>query len=217
MGAVAKGTFLETLWQLIRDLLFSPAFWGFAGVLAGGWLTWRREVSLKRQERERDMQFAAVSLSATLSRFIGACADVAGDDGTYRGQAGPDGILQAQTDQPGLDYDSLEIKWSSLPSLIVDKLFIFQNHVGDEHDRLEFERDSDGPPYDGYFFERRLAFVELGIQAESLVNELRRAGRLEPHPETRSSVFLREQRQELDSILAKRAASSSLPTAAEGS
>ena len=200
------GTFLGASVQLVRDLLFSSAFWGFAGVMAGGWLTWRRESSLKRQERDRDMQFAAASLSASLARFISACADVAGDDGTYMGQTGPDGILQAQTRLPSLDFSSLKIEWRSLPSLTVDRLLMLQNHVDDEHGRLEFEHDSDTPPYDSYFFERRLAFVKLGIETEVVVRDLRAAASLEAYPDTRSLVFLKERNSAFERIVAERAA-----------
>jgi len=157
------------------------------------------------------MQFAAVSLSASLARFISVCADVAGDDGTYMGQTDPDGVLHAQTKLPSLDYASLKIEWRSLPSLTVDKLFLFQNHVDDEHDRLKFEYDSDGPPYDGYFFERRLAFVKLGIEAEAVVRQLRAAAGLEPYPATRSLVFLQERKSAFEEITAKRRANQSLP------
>src|SRR5690606_10682945 len=115
------------------------------------------------------------SLSAVLDRFIAACADVAADDGTYMGQEHPDGILRAQTQLPSLDYSNVKVEWRSLPSLTVDRLFLFQNHIDDEKSRLQFEHDSDGPPYDGYFFERRLAFVDLGIEAEAVVRGLRTA------------------------------------------
>lgn len=208
------GNFLVGIWQLIRELLSSPAFWGFAGVMAGGWLTRRTEFSLKRHERDRDMQFAAASLSAVLDRFISACSDVAADDGTYMGQDHPDGILRAQTDLPSLDYSSLTIEWRSLPSLTVDRLFLFQNHIYDEQSRLKFEQSFDGPPYDGYFFERRLAFVDLGIEAEAVVRDLRTAAGLTAYPETRSLAFLKERKEHFEDVKVRLAANQ-LPLASE--
>ncbi|ATB60214.1 hypothetical protein XFF6166_10005 [Xanthomonas citri pv. fuscans] len=160
----------------------SAPWWGsllqlagtLAGSLGGVWvgahLVARREQLAREQKRSADALYLAVTVSGILERFTADCADVAGDDGTYRGGVAEWG-LAIQVQSPSLDYASLEVVWMALPGQLLDQVHSVPRKLENIQRYLDFMGDNGDD--DRYFADRQRKFAELGLHAAATSIALR--------------------------------------------
>ncbi|WP_233372672.1 hypothetical protein [Xanthomonas hortorum] len=113
----------------------------------------------------------AVTISGILERFTAECADVAGDDGTCRGQVGPDGELAIQVVPPSLDYANVEVVWMALPGALLDQVHSVPRKLENIQRYLNFMADNGDD--DRYFADRQRKYAKLGLHAAATSMELR--------------------------------------------
>ncbi|WP_205392634.1 hypothetical protein [Xanthomonas hydrangeae] len=131
-----------------------------------------------------------------MERFTAACADVAGDDGTYRGQVGLDGRLAIQVASPSLDYADIEVVWMALPGALLDQVHSVPRKLENIQRYLEFMADNLDD--DRYFADRQRKYAELGLHAAAASMDLRKHVGLDPmiDPESSTVAWLEEKLSE---------------------
>jgi membrane protein implicated in regulation of membrane protease activity len=173
------------------------------GVFAGAYLVNRRERESKKEKKSVEALYLAVTVSAVLDKFVADCADVAADDGTYRGELDythdNQGVRTAQEKAPELDYAGLDVAWVSLPAKLLDAVHALPRKLRSGRRYLAYVHDNDGGPYDDYFAARQLKYAELGVAADEVTQELRKSVGLAPagDPDSTTSTWLRERLAEL--------------------
>ena len=183
------------------DRLFSnPALWGFLGVLAGGAITWAMEARRDSKERSRASSYSSALISAEIYKFVAACSEVAGDSG----RPDQNGTFYVSTDSPEVDFSGLNVDWRSLQPGLADRVLSLPNKLRDVRSRLaDIAEYTDPGDEESFIFERQLAYADLGVTAEELRQDVRKAAGLEIGPLSNSARFLNKQRR---SLLAERAA-----------
>lgn len=154
------------------------------GVFAGAYLVGRRERGSRKEKKDEDMVFLAVTVSAVLEKFVYDCADVVADDGTSHGQldytADPQGVRVAQVTPPTLDYKDVNVAWTSLTGDLLDRVHALPLNLTSTRRALANHFDNDSPPYDDYFAERQMAYAVIAVMAAQLALDLRRSAKLAP-------------------------------------
>jgi len=151
---------------------------GLTGVWLGSWLTNRREESREKARLKTETVYAAILVVAHLDRLIDNCVELAWDDGTIDGfPSGSDGYTHETTvDPPNFNPIALDVQWKCFPPdlmyAILDlpyKIEMLQKKV-----QQTSELDDDRPDYREYFWTRRAAYAELGLEVSKTVFQLRR-------------------------------------------
>lgn len=167
------------------------------GVWIGARLVGRREHAAREQKRVADALYLAVTVSGVLERFASDCGDVAGDDGTCRGQTGPDGELSVQVNAPALDYAGLDVVWMALPGALLDQVHSIPRKHENVEGYLGFLGQSDNE--ESYFADRQRKYAELGLAASGASRALRSYAGLSPEIDSTSTTV-----SWLETVLEKR-------------
>lgn len=154
------------------------AYLGLIGVVIGASITWIKDAVSRAQERKRDAAHLAAVVSTYLDSFAEDCADVAGDNGTYRGELDEHGCRSVQIASPTLNLLSITVQWRALPPELLHQTLEFPNEIHSVSRMLESIHDNDSPPYDDFFAERRYEYAKLGLKATDLSSNLRKKAKL---------------------------------------
>ncbi|KQR12860.1 MULTISPECIES: hypothetical protein [Xanthomonas] len=173
------------LWGSLLQLAGTLAG-SLGGVWIGAHLVARREQLAREQKRSADALYLAVTISGILESFIAECADVAGDDGTCRGQKGPDGELTIQVATPSLDYANIEVVWMALPGALLDQVHSVPRKLENIQRYLDFMADN--LDEDRYFADRQRKYAELGLHAAAISVGLRMQVGLDPTIDSESNT-----------------------------
>lgn len=173
--------------------LFGTLVGSLGGVWIGARLVGKRERAASEQKRVADVLFLTVTISGILERFASYCADVASDDGTYRGERDRDGLLRAQIPAPTLDYAGVDVVWMSLPGRLLDQIHAVPRRLENLERYLEYIAENDGDE-DRYFADRRRRYAELGLKAAAVSQSLRQHAGLSPEidPTSKTVPWLKE-------------------------
>lgn len=184
------------------DILKSQPFWALAGVIVGSMLTTAKDVFLDRRNQKRLATYAAIRIVCVFDDFIEGCLAVATDEGEYQIESHGEEEREISVGAPQLQPFAQDIDWKALDPEISYQVLSFQRGINEAQRSIAFVFDMiSGPPdYNEGFEERQFYYAQLGIQALSITNALRRKHGLSPRtyaeewdpakrlPEIRSSV-----------------------------
>ncbi|MFL0336821.1 hypothetical protein [Stenotrophomonas maltophilia] len=174
-----------------------------AGVAIGAWLVSRREASVRKEKREADALYLAVTVSGALEQFVSGCASVASDDGSEPG-APAHARLSVRVPMPKLELSGLDVEWKSLDGVLLDKVHSVPRRLANLADYL----DTAAEHYDDddFFADRQRKSAELGLYAARVSAEVRRSVGLTPSidPDSTTVAWLGEKLEERVRIDRKR-------------
>jgi hypothetical protein len=166
---------------------------GLAGVALGGVLTSHRERSREISANAKAANYLAILVVAHLDRFVDACVDVVGDDGTAYGRpAGKDGEREVTVERPKFDPLAIDVDWKSLPAELMYPILNLPYRIEVLEHHISAIAEHDNPPdYPEFFWERRHGYAVVGSEVSALVARLRESAKLPPLP-TRPSGWDRD-------------------------
>ncbi|KHS45834.1 hypothetical protein [Novosphingobium subterraneum] len=182
---------------------------GFVGVLVGVVATIGKDFVAYWIGRRNSGRYAAVRIVCILDQFAEKCVDVAGDDGTAEGRpagrtASGEEYYEAQVDPPEPPVFPDDIDWTSIsPDLMYRILALPNMALGTERFILAVSEHSFPPGYDELFQARWEGYADLGLEALSIVDALRRKFNLPQssiaigNPDWDSTKFLRQKKGEV--------------------
>lgn len=155
---------------------------GFAGVVVGSATTMVRDWRIDRRRDAREVAYLAVTVAGRLEQFARQCADVADDDGLFRGQPNERGFHEAQAPLPELELETLPVDWKSLPGSLLYDILDLPYQLRTIHSLLESTYEYDSPPdFTDFFSLRRTRFALLGTKALTLARRLRKRAKFDQH------------------------------------
>ncbi|WP_175833917.1 hypothetical protein [Burkholderia cenocepacia] len=153
---------------------------GISGVLLGNSFVAVKEWLTNRSKRRKDTAYLAIIVVSHLDRFANGCLHVALDDGTEYGR--PAGRNEEEyaptTTPPEFQPLDIDVEWKVLPQDLMYAIL----RLPDEKEKVQntlasiAEYDDDYPGHTEYFWTRRRAYADLGLQASGLATRLRRHG-----------------------------------------
>ncbi|MBN6728339.1 hypothetical protein [Burkholderia multivorans] len=153
---------------------------GISGVLLGNSFVAVKEWLTNRSKRQKETAYLAIIVVSHLDRFANGCLHVALDDGTEDGR--PAGRNEEEytptTTPPDFQPLDIDVEWKVLPRDLMYAIL----RLPDEKEKVQntlagiAEYDDDYPDHTEYFWARRSAYAELGLQASRLATRLRRHG-----------------------------------------
>lgn len=182
---------------------------GFIGVLLGASIGILKDLIAYWAGRRRRGRYAAVRIICVLDQYVEKCVEVVGDDGTAQGR--PAGLtqhgeeyLEAQVTSPSPPIFPADIDWTSLNPDLMYRILALPN-LALETDRFIFAASEHSfPPDFGEFFEARWeGYADLGVEALSIAEALRREFKLSKasiaigNPDWDSGKFLRDKKADV--------------------
>ncbi|CAE6843983.1 hypothetical protein R69658_06854 [Paraburkholderia aspalathi] len=157
---------------------------GLAGVALGGVLTSSRERSRELSANAKAADYLAILVVAHLDRFVDACVDVVGDDGTAYGQpAGKGGEHEVTVDRPRFDPLAIDVDWKSLPAELMYPILNLPYRIETLEHHISSIAEHDTPPdYAAFFWERQHGYAVMGIEVSALAARLRENAKLPALP-----------------------------------
>ncbi|MDN7851319.1 hypothetical protein [Burkholderia seminalis] len=151
---------------------------GISGVLLGNSFVAVKEWLTNRAKRQKETAYLAIIVVSHLDRFANGCLHVALDDGTEYGR--PAGRNEeeytATTTPPEFQPLDIDVEWKVLPQDLMYAIL----RLPDQKERVQntlasiAEYNDDYPDHTEYFWTRRHAYADLGLQTSELANRLRR-------------------------------------------
>lgn len=159
---------------------------GIIGVLSGNIFVAVKEYLASRSKRMKDTTYYGIIVVSHLDRFANGCVKVAYDDGTACGlPAGSNEEEYVPTVTPP-EFHPLEIDvdWRLLPKDLMYSILRLPDQLAQIQSLLAEQEGSGYPEYAEFFWARRRAYADLGIQASVLVRKVRLHAGLpaEEHP-----------------------------------
>ncbi len=157
----------------------STAVIGLLGVILGSVLTGLKDVIAHFFAKKRDGRYAAVRLIAVLDEYAQKCVSVVGDDGTAEGR--PAGrtehgeeYLVAQIDTPPPPTYPDDIDWRSISFGMMYRTLALPSTASETDRYISASSDHAHPPdFDEFFVARQEGYAHLGLEALSLIKDLR--------------------------------------------
>jgi hypothetical protein len=151
---------------------------GISGVLLGNSFVAVKEWLTNRSRRQKDTAYLAIIVVSHLDRFANGCLHVALDDGTEYGR--PAGRNEEEyaptTTPPEFQPLDIDVEWKVLPKDLMYAIL----RLPDQKEKIQntlagiAEFDDDYPDHTEYFWTRRRAYADLGLQTSDLAQRLRR-------------------------------------------
>ncbi|KVC95998.1 hypothetical protein WI78_18395 [Burkholderia ubonensis] len=151
---------------------------GISGVLLGNSFVAVKEWLINRSRRQKDTAYLAIIVVSHLDRFANGCLHVALDDGTEYGR--PAGRHEEEytptTTPPEFQPLDIDVEWKVLPKDLMYAIL----RLPDQKEKIQntlagiAEYDDDYPDHTEYFWTRRRAYADLGLQTSDLARRLRR-------------------------------------------
>jgi hypothetical protein len=182
---------------------------GFFGVLVGAFIAVAKDVLADLMGRRRRGRFAAVRIICVLDQYVEKCAAVVADDGTIDGNPPGSSILgkdyyrpQVVCPEPPVFPD--DIDWTSIEPLVVYRILSLPNQAHQTDLMISFCSNIASPPdFSELFSARREGYTDLGFEALSIADNLRRLFNFTKisitrfSPDWDSAQYLRDQNSEL--------------------
>jgi len=153
---------------------------GFAGVIVGSVITISRDSWSLWRERRKDGSYSAIRLICILEEYANDCVDVAGDDGTLHGMPGGrtehgEDYCTPQVEVPKPLEFPPDIKWRSIDEGVMHRILALPNKARSTNRYIHQSTEFASPPnYDDLFEARQEGYARLGVDALSIVEELRK-------------------------------------------
>ncbi|KVO77098.1 hypothetical protein WJ79_12345 [Burkholderia ubonensis] len=151
---------------------------GISGVLLGNSFVAVKEWLTNRSKRQKETAYLAIIVVSHLDRFANGCLHVALDDGTEYGR--PAGRNEEEytptTTPPEFQPLDINVEWKVLPQDLMYAIL----RLPDQKEKIQntlagiAAYDDDYPDHTEYFWTRRRAYADLGLQTSALANRLRR-------------------------------------------
>ncbi len=149
---------------------------GISGVLLGNGFSALKEWLIHRSKRQKDTAYLAIIVVSHLDRFANGCSNVAYDDGTECGRPAGGEEYAATIKPPEFQPLDIEVEWKALPQDLMYAIL----RLPDQQEQIRIklagiaEYDDDYPEHTEYFWVRRSAYADLGLQASNLALRLRK-------------------------------------------
>ena len=143
---------------------------GLLGVIVGGGIAIGKELWMDRKNRERNAIFLATRVVCILNDFVESCATVVLDDGYYNRP--PNGEPELVIKEPKLDFESLDVDWSSIPKNLMYEILNFPNKI--KNMKASLHDYADHADCYAFISERQLRYAEMGLKARMLIGEFHR-------------------------------------------
>ncbi|WP_175771237.1 hypothetical protein [Burkholderia ambifaria] len=151
---------------------------GISGVLLGNSFVAVKEWLTNRSRRQKETAYLAIIVVSHLDRFANGCLHAALDDGTEYGR--PAGRNEEEytptTTPPEFQPLDIDVEWKVLPKDLMYAIL----RLPDQKEKIQntlagiAEFDDDYPDHTEYFWSRRRAYADLGLQTSNLAQRLRR-------------------------------------------
>ena len=149
---------------------------GIAGVLAGSLITVVQAAVGAWVKRRKEAAYLAILVVAHLDRLAASCLYVALDDGSEYGRpAGEQGEeYRATTSAPEFKPLEINVDWKVLPRDLMYAILELPGKRERIQNRLAGieEYASDYPDHTEWFWSRRRAYAELGLEVSAIVKRL---------------------------------------------
>lgn len=158
----------------------TSAEYGLLGVVLGFVLSLAKDWIFYCYRRKERARYSAVHIISILDEFAEECADVVYDDGTIFGEpAGKtsEGQLYRtpQVDLPPFPEFPTDIDWRILKADLMHRTLTLKNRVRETERTIKASWEYySGPPYINLFEDRYRGYAELGLDALSIANSLRK-------------------------------------------
>lgn len=166
----------------------SAAIIGLVGVILGSILTGFKDVVAHFFKRRSNGRYSAVRIIAALDEYAQNCVFVVCDDGTWGGRP-------AETTEQGEEYCDPQVTspeppafaddvdWQSISFKLMFRILSLPNTARETDRYISASAEHAFPPdYDEFFAARQEGYARLGLEAVSLVRELRKEFRLGEAP-----------------------------------
>lgn len=194
------------------------AVFGLLGVIVGSFIPWIKDSLSKKQSRTEEGAYLAVRVICILEEYLSKCVEVLHDDGTVLGQPAERdengfGHYIPQVSLPELPIILDDVNWRSIDSKLVYRILSFPNTARSTNESISFvANDIATPPDNDELFEARWeGYANLGLEALSLVDELRKTYKLPEsaiykwNPDWNPRQYLKQKKSEVEERQAKRA------------
>lgn len=125
-------------------------------------------------KNKRERSYLAVQIIFLLDDFALKCSAVVGDDGTWMGQYGPNGVARSRVAEPEISFSELKGDWKSINPEIVYRLHDLASSIISAKRKVSAEFENSDPPDFSEGFEcRQYEYALLGLQSFEISNEFR--------------------------------------------
>ncbi len=146
---------------------------GLIGVIIGSIITVLKEYLFYNKNKKNSAKVLVVKVILEMEKFGVKCLDVVCDDGTLEGEIPPDGLHKVRCQAPVLNFDSLDVDWSSIPiNLISDILKIPNLSKNIENLIWSIYKYDDPPEYHSFFKERQYQYAKIGVLTFDIIANL---------------------------------------------
>ncbi|MGC0109322.1 hypothetical protein [Ralstonia pseudosolanacearum] len=176
---------------------------GISGVLLGNTFVAFKEWLTNKSKRQKDTAYLAIVVVSHLDRFANGCLHVALDDGTELGfPAGRNEEYAPTTKPPEFQPLDIDVEWKVLPQELMYLILRLPDQREQIQNRLAgiSEFDNDYPHHTEYFWARRRAYADLGLQTSNLARRLRKHAAM-PFDEPKPGEWCRD--EELRDVIKK--------------
>lgn len=152
---------------------------GLIGVIIGFALGALRDHWSERSNREKSARYLAVRVIAVLDQFVEDCERIASDEGLLMGQRKSDGCLEPQVRHPDYLVYPEDIDWQAIDDDLMQKLLWLPTKQRVVNQKISGAAQFSAPPdFDELFEARRIGYADLGLEAVSLADQLRKKYRI---------------------------------------
>jgi hypothetical protein len=132
------------------------------------------------------LEYLSIQVAYSLERFIAGCAAVTSDDGLRDGAPDQHGERSKQVDVPKFDPNALDVEWRALPVGLMYEILDIPAKTEEADSCILGQTEGATPPdYWGWFEERQFQYATLGLNASSIVAQLRTLAGLPQRPPQR--------------------------------